>query len=144
LRLIRDAEVRVRPALPRPVAHLLCNRQVLHVVLDGLGMVPLDGLGIVPLRRIRVAEALVRPALPRPVAHLLCNRQESPGPARGTRWPWNSPLRLIRAPEVPYAQPSPARSPTSFAIKNTIISVVKQKRRSPNTCCRIVPRGQAV
>jgi hypothetical protein len=33
LRLIRVAEVRVRPALPRPVAHLLCDRQVLRLVL---------------------------------------------------------------------------------------------------------------
>jgi hypothetical protein len=28
-----------RPLLPRPVAHLLCNRQVLRVVLDGLAKV---------------------------------------------------------------------------------------------------------
>ena len=53
---VASAEVRVRPALPRPVAHLLCNRQVLRVVLDGLVKVP--------LRLIRVAEVPVRPALP--------------------------------------------------------------------------------
>ena len=46
---------------------LLCYRQVLRVVLDGLC--------IAPLRPIRVAEVSVRPALPCPVAHLLCNRQ---------------------------------------------------------------------
>jgi hypothetical protein len=55
----REGEV----SLPRPVAHLLCNRQVLRVVLDGLAEVT--------LRLARVAEALLRPALPRPVAHLL-------------------------------------------------------------------------
>jgi hypothetical protein len=33
------AEVRARPALPRPVAQLLCNRQVLRVVLERLGKV---------------------------------------------------------------------------------------------------------
>jgi uncharacterized protein YqjF (DUF2071 family) len=60
------AEVSVRPALPRPVAQLLCNRQVLRVVRDGLAKVP--------LRPIRVAEVRVRLALPRPVAHLLCHR----------------------------------------------------------------------
>ena len=38
---VASAEVSVRPALPRPVAHLLCNRQVLRVVLDGLRIVPL-------------------------------------------------------------------------------------------------------
>ena len=58
LRLIRVAEVSVRPALPYPVAHLLCNRQALRVVLDGLAEVP--------LRLIRVAEVPVRRALPRP------------------------------------------------------------------------------
>ena len=63
---VASAEVSVRRALPRPVAHLLCNRQVLRVVPDGLG--------IVPLRTIRDAEVPVRPAFPRPVAHLLCNR----------------------------------------------------------------------
>ncbi len=42
LRLIRVAEVPVRPALPRPVAHLLCNRQVQRVVLYSLCIVPLD------------------------------------------------------------------------------------------------------
>ena len=63
---VASAEVPVRHALPRPVAHLLCNRQVLRVVLDGLAEVP---------------------------------------------------LRLIRdAQRFPYAMPSPARSPTSFAI----------------------------
>jgi hypothetical protein len=41
LRPIRVAEVRVRHALPRPVAHLLCDRQVLRVVLDGLCIVTL-------------------------------------------------------------------------------------------------------
>ena len=61
------AEVPVRLALPRPVAHVLCNRQALRVVLDGLAEVP--------LRPIRVAEVPVRRALPHPVAHLLCNRQ---------------------------------------------------------------------
>ena len=54
-------------ALPRPVAHLLYNRQVPCVVLDGLAKVP--------LRPIRVAEGGVRTALTRPVTHLLCHRQ---------------------------------------------------------------------
>jgi hypothetical protein len=48
LRLIRVAEVSLRPPLPRPVAHLLCNRQVLRVVLDGLAKVPLRQTRIVP------------------------------------------------------------------------------------------------
>ena len=39
-RIIRVAEVRVRPPLYRPVAYLLCNRQVLPVVLDGLVKAP--------------------------------------------------------------------------------------------------------
>ena len=39
---VASAEVRVRPALPRPVAHLLCNRQVQRVVLYSLCIVPLD------------------------------------------------------------------------------------------------------
>ena len=38
---VASAEVLVRPALPRPVAHLLCNRQSLPVVLNGLAEVPL-------------------------------------------------------------------------------------------------------
>jgi hypothetical protein len=50
-----------------PVAHILCNRQVLRVVLDGLAEVT--------LRLIHVANVPVRPALPSPVAHLLCNLQ---------------------------------------------------------------------
>ena len=37
---VASAEVSVRGALPRPVAHLLCNRQVLRVVLDRPGKVP--------------------------------------------------------------------------------------------------------
>ena len=37
-----SAEVSARPALPRPVAHLLCNRQVQRVVLYSLCIVPLD------------------------------------------------------------------------------------------------------
>ena len=38
---VASAEFPVRLALPRPVAHLLCNRQVLRVVLlDGLAEVP--------------------------------------------------------------------------------------------------------
>ena len=36
LRIIRAAEVPVRHTLPRPVAHLLSNRQALRVVLNGL------------------------------------------------------------------------------------------------------------
>jgi len=48
---VASPEVPVRPALPRPVAHLLGNRQVLRVVLDGLAEVP--------LRLIRVAEGAV-------------------------------------------------------------------------------------
>jgi len=36
---VASSEVSVRPALPRPVAHLLCNRQSLRVVLDGLAEV---------------------------------------------------------------------------------------------------------
>jgi hypothetical protein len=63
LPFIRVAEVPVRPALHRPVAHLLCNRQAL--------LVELDRLAEIPLRLVRVAEVRVRRALPRPVAHLL-------------------------------------------------------------------------
>ena len=59
-------QARPLPFLPRPITHLLCNRQVLHVVLDRLGKVP--------QRPIRDAEVRVRRALPRPVTHLLCNR----------------------------------------------------------------------
>ena len=55
LRFIRVAEVPVRLALPRPVAHLFCNRQVLPVVLDGLAEVP--------LRLIRDAKYAVDKAL---------------------------------------------------------------------------------
>ena len=51
---VASAEAPVRPALPRPVAHLLCNRQALRVVLDGLVKVP--------LRLIRDAQIRVRPA----------------------------------------------------------------------------------
>ena len=39
-RLVRAPEVPVRLALPRPVAHLLGNRQVLRVVLNRPGKVP--------------------------------------------------------------------------------------------------------
>ena len=66
-RIVRVPEVPVRLALPRPVAHLPGNRQVLPVVLDRLGKVP--------HRLVRVPEVPVRAALPRPVAHLLGNRQ---------------------------------------------------------------------
>ena len=55
---VASAEVSVRGALPRPVAHLLCNRQALRVVLDGLAEVT--------LRLIRDAEVRVRLALPSP------------------------------------------------------------------------------
>jgi hypothetical protein len=75
---VASEEVPIRPAFPRPVAHLLCNRQVLRVVLDGLAKVS--------LRPIREAEVPVCGALPRPVAHLFCNR-----PVRGTRWTSQSP-----------------------------------------------------
>ena len=34
---VASAKVSVRPALPRPVAHLLCNREVLRVVLNAYG-----------------------------------------------------------------------------------------------------------
>ena len=37
---VASAEVSVRTAIPRLVAHLLCNRQVLRVVRDGLGNAP--------------------------------------------------------------------------------------------------------
>jgi hypothetical protein len=53
---VESAEVPIRPALPRPVAHLLCNRQVLRVVLERLAEVL--------LRLIPDAEVRVRPALP--------------------------------------------------------------------------------
>jgi hypothetical protein len=53
---VASAKISVRPALPRPVSHLLCNRQVLRVARYGLR--------IVPQRTIRVAEVPVRPALP--------------------------------------------------------------------------------
>jgi len=114
LRRVRDAEVPVLrvPAFPRPVAHLLCNRQALRVVLDGIGKVP--------LRTIRVAEVPVRPALLRPVAHLLCNRQflrvvlvaleKSPGDRYA-----------IPRFEFPYAWPSPAQSPTSSAFARACV-----------------------
>jgi hypothetical protein len=87
---VASAEIPVRPAFPRPVAHLLCNRQALRVVLDGLAEVP--------LRLIRVAKVPVRPALPRPVAHLLGNLQvlrvvlDRLGKV---------PQRLVRVPQVP-------------------------------------------
>jgi hypothetical protein len=45
---ISVSQVPVRRALPRPVTHLLCHRQVLRAVLDGLR--------IVPKRKILVAE----------------------------------------------------------------------------------------
>ena len=38
---VASPESCVRLALPRPVAHLLCNRQALRMVLDGLVNVPL-------------------------------------------------------------------------------------------------------
>ena len=121
LRIIRDAEVPVRPALPRPVAHLLCNRQVLRVVGDGLAEVP--------LRPIRVAEVPVCPALPRPVAHLLCNRQVI---ARGSVMAWlKSPCDSYAHPRFPYATPSPARSPTSFAIARCCAWYVMALLKSP-------------
>jgi hypothetical protein len=60
---VASAEVPVRLALPRPVAHLLCNRQVLPVVVDG----PAE----VPLRPIRDAEV--------PIRHALRNRLMLPG-----------------------------------------------------------------
>jgi hypothetical protein len=65
-----SAEVCVHPALTRPVAHLLCNRHVLPVVLDRLACCE------VPQPLIRIPEVPVRRALPRPVAHLLCNRKD--------------------------------------------------------------------
>ena len=82
-------------------APLLFNRQVLRVVLDGLG--------IVPLRPIRVAEVPVRLALPRPVAHLLCNRQALLVVIDGL---CIVPLRPIRVAEVPvrYALSRPVSS----------------------------------
>jgi hypothetical protein len=33
-------EVRIRPALSRPIAHVLCNRQALRVIVDRLVKVP--------------------------------------------------------------------------------------------------------
>ncbi len=54
---VASAEVPVRGALPRPVAHL-CNRQVLRVVLEGLVEAP--------LRLIRAPEVrCVMPSLAR-------------------------------------------------------------------------------
>ena len=91
LRPIHVAEVPVRLALPRPVAHLLCNRQVLRVVLDSLC--------IVPLRPIRDAQVRVRDgyAMPRCRGSRM-PRPPPPGPPPpcplfgapcGTRGPWN-------------------------------------------------------
>ena len=54
---VASAKVPVRLALHRPVPHLLCHRQALRVVLDGLAEVP--------LRLIRVAQVSVRCDLPR-------------------------------------------------------------------------------
>jgi hypothetical protein len=140
---VASAEVRVRLALPRPVAHLLlCNRQALSVVLDGLAEVP--------LRPIRIPEVPVRLALSRPVAHLLCNRKVLPVVLDGLCIVILRPIRVAEVhvrlalprpvahllcnrqalrvvvdglaevpcesyalPRFPYAMPSPARSPTS-------------------------------
>jgi hypothetical protein len=67
---VATAEVSVYlTPVPRPVAHLLGNRQALRVVLDGLR--------IVPLRTIRVAEVPVRDALP-----------TLPPPGLPPPWPW--------------------------------------------------------
>jgi hypothetical protein len=63
--LVRIPQVPVRPAVPRPVAHLLGNLQALSVVLDLLRKFP--------QRLVHVPQVPVRPALPRPVAHLLGN-----------------------------------------------------------------------
>jgi len=54
------------PCPPRLVTHLLCNRQALRVVLNGLRKGP--------HRLVRDAEVRVRPALPCPATHLLCNQ----------------------------------------------------------------------
>ena len=86
---VASAEAPVRLALPRSDAHLLCNRQVLPVVVDGLAEVT--------LRLIRDAEVPVRHALPRPVAHLLCNRQALRVVLDGLRIVL---LRTIRVAEV--------------------------------------------
>ena len=123
---VASAKISVRPALPRPVAHLLCNHQVLRVVRDGLR--------IVPLRPIRVAEVPVRPALPRPVAHLLCNRQVLRVELEGLA---EVPLR----PRLPYAMTSPARSPTSFAIARCCVWYSMALLKSPSEAYAL-PRVQ--
>jgi len=87
---VASAEVPARPALPHPVAHLLCNRQALRVVLGGVAEVP--------LRPIPAPKVRVRPALSRPVAHLLCNRQVLRVVFDCLRI---VPLRIIRVADVP-------------------------------------------
>ena len=110
-RPIRIPEVPVRLALPRPVAHLFCNRQVLREVLDGLDSM---ALGVVPQRPIEAPEVPVRRALVallRPVSQLLCNRQMLRQVLDGLGV---VPQRLIRVAETSGDWPSSARSPTSF------------------------------
>ena len=60
---VASTKVPVCPALPRPVARLVCNCKALRVVLDCLAGVT--------LRLTRAPEAPVRPALPCPVPNLL-------------------------------------------------------------------------
>jgi hypothetical protein len=86
---VASAEAPVRPVLPRPVAHLLCNRQALRVVLHGLAEVP--------QRIINVPEVPVRLALPRPGAHPLCNCQGLRVVIDGLG---KVPKRLVRVAEV--------------------------------------------
>jgi hypothetical protein len=53
--MISISEVPVRLALPRPVAHLLCDRQLLRVVLDGLGIVPHDSYALPRMQQTHAA-----------------------------------------------------------------------------------------
>jgi len=66
-----SAKVSVGLALPHPVSHLLCNRQVLRVVLDDT--------------RCQGSRTQRPPPPGRPPP------LQSPGAARGTRWPLHSP-----------------------------------------------------
>ena len=67
-RLIRVAEVPARPALPRPVALLLCNHQVLRVVLERFGKASQI--------LIRSAEGAIHPRFPD--SDMLCRGCNTP------------------------------------------------------------------
>jgi hypothetical protein len=109
---VASAEVPMLPALPSPVAHLLCNRQALREVFYGLAKVP--------LRLIHIPEVPVRPALPCPFAHHLCNCQVLRDLRVVVDGLAKVPLRPILIPEV-RVRLAPAWSPTSFAIARCFV-----------------------